>query len=139
MAACLPWSIVQQLLPRNLTSFIDGFATGFGQVERFTNIVKAHIYQNKDLFFPIKTKVTSYWDLLSHYKLSFHCSRYCGFVCCFFFFLNPTGSQSRKKYAKNSNRKDMLETQRLSQRTRSSVHEAGWGPPRSLALKFTPW
>ena len=65
----------------------------------------------------------------------------CVFVFCvlFFFFLNPTGSQSRKKYAKNSNRKDMLETQRLSQRTRSSVHEAGWGPPRSLALKFTPW
>lgn len=25
------------------------------------------------------------------------------------------------------------------QRTCRSVHEAGWGSPRSLALKFTPW
>ena len=51
MAVCFPWSMVEQPAPRNLTSFIDGFSTEFGQVERFTNTVKnSHLLEQRSFF-----------------------------------------------------------------------------------------
>lgn len=64
---------------KKLTSFIDGFAIEFGQVERFTNIVKnSHLLEQRSFFFfQSNVKVTSFWDLLSHYALPFSGSGYC--------------------------------------------------------------
>lgn len=46
----------------------------FGPSERVPNIVKnSHLLEQRSLSF-IKTEVASYWDRLSHYELSSHCS-----------------------------------------------------------------
>lgn len=51
MAVCFPWGMVQQIVPRNLTSFIDGFTTEFGLAERFTNNVKnSHLLEQGPFF-----------------------------------------------------------------------------------------
>lgn len=99
MAVCFSWSMVQRLLPKNLTSFIDGFAIEFDQVESFIKIFFKTTFTRTKIIVSLKTEETCNCSLLRLLLLHTH----------------PYRVNETEKYSKGASMKDMLETSKLSQ------------------------